>query len=144
MSPLRLTGSGAAKPAQVKRAAFLSLVSRLLAGAVLVVLSQQWWFAIVGSSCSLRRVGLHRRKEALRLLGPGRVSVRVSIGPWPLWAPRSTQAGRAERGRLDLAISTGLFACALLMANNVRDIPGDHEVGRKTLAVRLGDAKGPF
>ncbi|MDN6331113.1 MAG: 1,4-dihydroxy-2-naphthoate octaprenyltransferase, partial [Micrococcaceae bacterium] len=37
------------------------------------------------------------------------------------------------------ACATGLIATALLMANNVRDIPTDREVGKRTLAVRLGD-----
>ena len=35
----------------------------------------------------------------------------------------------------------GLIACALLVVNNLRDIPTDERVGKRTLAVRLGDAR---
>ena len=35
----------------------------------------------------------------------------------------------------------GSLACALLVINNLRDIPTDREVGKKTLAVRLGDER---
>ena len=50
-----------------------------------------------------------------------------------------TQAGQLSLAAIIGAIGTGLIACALLMANNVRDIPTDIQAGKKTLAVRLGD-----
>ena len=50
-----------------------------------------------------------------------------------------TQADQLSAAAWIGAISTGLIAMALLMANNVRDIPTDRAVGKKTLAVRLGD-----
>jgi len=33
------------------------------------------------------------------------------------------------------------LACAILVANNLRDIRGDQQVGKRTVATRLGDAR---
>jgi 1,4-dihydroxy-2-naphthoate octaprenyltransferase len=39
------------------------------------------------------------------------------------------------------SVTVGLLATALLVINNLRDIPGDTVSGKRTLAVRLGDAR---
>lgn len=139
VGPLRLTGSGAARPAHVKRAAFLCFGLAALAGAALVVLSQQWWFAIVGVAAVFAAWGYTGGKKPYGYLGLGDIFVFIFFGLVATLGTTLTQAGRLNLDAWLMAISTGLFACALLMANNVRDIPGDREVGKKTLAVRLGD-----
>lgn len=139
VGPLRLTGSGAARPAHVKRAAFLCFGLAALAGAALVVLSQQWWFAIVGIAAVFAAWGYTGGKKPYGYLGLGDIFVFIFFGLVATLGTTLTQAGRLNLDAWLMAISTGLFACALLMANNVRDIPGDREVGKKTLAVRLGD-----
>lgn len=141
VGPLRLTGSGAAKPSHVKRAAFLCFGLAALAGAALVVVSQQWWFAFVGVAAVFAAWGYTGGKKPYGYLGLGDVFVFIFFGPVATLGTTLTQAGRLNLDAWIMAISTGLFACALLMANNVRDIPGDREVGKKTLAVRLGDSK---
>ena len=40
---------------------------------------------------------------------------------------------------LGASVPVGLLACALLVTNNLRDIPSDREAGKRTLAVRIGD-----
>ena len=42
---------------------------------------------------------------------------------------------------LVLAVSIGALSSAVLVANNLRDIPTDAQSGKITLAVRLGDAR---
>ena len=63
VGPLRLTGSGAAAPGRVKAAAFLCFGVAALAGAALVVLSQQWWLALVGAAAILAAWGYTGEKK---------------------------------------------------------------------------------
>lgn len=78
-------------------------------------------------------------KNPYGYLGLGDVFVFVFFGLVATLGTTYTQAGSLSWASLVGAISTGLIAVALLMANNVRDIPTDSEVGKRTLAVRLGD-----
>ena len=71
--------------------------------------------------------------------GLGDVAVFIYFGLVAVLCTAVTQAGELNLQAWIAAVATGLFACALLMANNIRDIPGDREVGKRTLAVRLGD-----
>ena len=50
-----------------------------------------------------------------------------------------TQAHRLDLAGLAGAVGVGALASAILVANNLRDIPTDRESGKRTLAVRLGD-----
>ena len=52
-----------------------------------------------------------------------------------------TQAMRIDWVGGALAVATGALSSAVLVANNLRDIPTDRESGKITLAVRLGDAR---
>ena len=88
-----------------------------------------------------RRLVLHRRPEAVRLPRPRR-GVRVRV-----LRPRGHRRHHLRAARTDhgpgvvAATAVGFLACALLVANNLRDIPTDATAGKKTLAVRLGDAR---
>ena len=42
---------------------------------------------------------------------------------------------------LAASVPVGLLACALLVINNLRDIPSDTAAGKRTLAVRIGDPR---
>lgn len=139
VGPLRLTGSGAANPGQVKRAAFLCFGLAAVSGVALVVLSQQWWFALVGIAAVLAAWGYTGGKKPYGYMGLGDLFVFIFFGLVATLGTTLTQAGRLNGDSWVMAVSTGLFACALLMTNNVRDIPGDRSDGKKTLAVRLGD-----
>ena len=141
VGPLRLTGSGAAAPARVKAAAFLCFGLAAVAGALLVVVSQQWWFVLVGVAAVFAAWGYTGGSKPYGYLGLGDVFVFVFFGLVATLGTTATQAGRLSADAWVMAVSTGLFACALLMANNVRDIPGDREAGKRTLAVRLGDTR---
>ena len=139
VGPLRLTGSGAAAPGQVRAAALLCFGLAALAGAVLVVLSRQWWFIPVGLSAVLAAWGYTGGRSPYGYRGLGDVFVFVYFGLVAVLGTTLTQAGTLNLEAFVAALSTGLIATALLMANNIRDLPGDREVGKRTLAVRLGD-----
>ncbi|WP_125612968.1 1,4-dihydroxy-2-naphthoate polyprenyltransferase [Specibacter cremeus] len=140
VGPLRLVGSGVAKPGHVKLAAFAALGLAMVAGLALVILSQAWWLLLVGAGAVLAAWGYTGGRNPYGYRGLGDVFVFVFFGPVATLGTTYTQAGSVSAAAVIGSISTGLIAVALLMANNVRDIPTDTEVGKRTLAVRLGDA----
>ncbi len=139
VGPLRLVGSGVAKPSHVKMAAFTMFGLAMLAGLGLVLASQAWWLLLVGAGAVLAAWGYTGGKNPYGYMGLGDVFVFVFFGPVATLGTTFTQAGSVSTAAVLGSISTGLIAVALLMANNVRDIPTDTEVGKRTLAVRLGD-----
>ena len=139
VGPLRLTGSRLASPRQVKYAAFGCFGAAMLAGVVLVVLAGTWSLILVGIGCVAAAWGYTGGKNPYGYLGLGDVFVFVFFGLVATLGTTYTQALEINTAAVLGAVSTGLIAMALLMANNVRDIPTDREAGKRTLAVRLGD-----
>lgn len=139
VGPLRLVGSGVARPRDVKMAAFAAFGLAMVAGLALVILSQAWWLLLVGAGAVLAAWGYTGGKNPYGYMGLGDVFVFVFFGPVATLGTTFTQAGGVSTAAVLGSFATGLIAVALLMANNVRDIPTDTEVGKRTLAVRLGD-----
>ncbi|GAA5193349.1 1,4-dihydroxy-2-naphthoate polyprenyltransferase [Arthrobacter gyeryongensis] len=139
VGPLRLVGSGVARPAQVKWAAFGAFGLAMIFGLVLVLITQSWWLILVGIGCVLAAWGYTGGKNPYGYMGFGDLFVFVFFGLVATLGTTYTQAGQVSLPAVIGAIGTGLIACALLMANNVRDIPTDTAAGKRTLAVRLGD-----
>lgn len=139
VGPLRLVGSGAAEPRHVKYAAFGAFAAAMVCGLVLVVITQAWWLVLVGLGCVMAAWGYTGGKNPYGYLGLGDLFVFVFFGLVATLGTTYTQAGQINLPAIIGAIGTGLIATALLMANNVRDIPTDIQAGKKTLAVRLGD-----
>lgn len=139
VGPLRLVGSGAARPDHVKWAAFGAFGLAMIFGLVLVVITQAWWLILVGIGCVLAAWGYTGGKNPYGYMGLGDLFVFVFFGLVATLGTTYTQAGQVSLPAVIGAIGTGLIACALLMANNVRDIPTDTAAGKRTLAVRLGD-----
>lgn len=139
VGPLRLVGSGAAQPQHVKNAAFLCFGLALVAGLVLVIITQMWWFLAIGASAVFAAWGYTGGKHPYGYMGLGDVFVFVYFGLVATLGTLYAQTGNLSLEGWVFAIAMGLFSCGLLMANNVRDIPTDREVGKLTLAVRLGD-----
>ncbi|WOO96508.1 1,4-dihydroxy-2-naphthoate polyprenyltransferase [Micrococcus terreus] len=139
VGPLRLTGSGAAPAAHVKRAAFACFGVAILAGLALVVWSGTWWLIVVGILAVAAAWFYTGGKKPYGYLGLGEVFVFIFFGLVAVLGTTYTQALTVSGEAWVGAIGCGLISTALLMANNVRDIPTDREVGKHTLAVRLGD-----
>lgn len=141
VGPMRLTATGAAPASQVKQAALLSFGLAAVAGLGIVVLSGMWWMLALGAVSVLAAWWYTGGKNPYGYLGLGEVMVFIFFG---LVATLGTTYAMAEQLSAAVvvgAVSHGLIAAGLLMANNIRDIPTDAEVGKKTLAVRLG--QGP-
>ncbi|WP_026549084.1 1,4-dihydroxy-2-naphthoate polyprenyltransferase [Arthrobacter sp. Br18] len=139
VGPLRLTGSRAAEPRQVKSAAFGCFAAATAAGLVLILLSQAWFLLLVGIGCVAAAWGYTGGRNPYGYRGLGDIFVFVFFGLVATLGTTFTQAGQLSAPAWVGALGTGLIATALLMANNVRDIPTDREAGKLTLAVRLGD-----
>lgn len=139
VGPLRLVGSGVAKPSHVKAAAFFCFGLAMVAGLGLVTLAQQWWFLAIGASSVFAAWGYTGGKHPYGYRGLGDVFVFIYFGLVATLGTLFTQAARLTLEGWIFALAMGLFSCALLMANNVRDIPTDGEVGKLTMAVRLGE-----
>ncbi|GAA1849619.1 1,4-dihydroxy-2-naphthoate polyprenyltransferase [Myceligenerans crystallogenes] len=139
VGPMRLTASGAAVPQAVKYAAFGSFGVAALFGLALCAVSGQWWLLAVGVLCVLAAWYYTGGRKPYGYLGFGEVAVFVFFGLVAVLGTTYTQAGVVTWPALLGAVGVGLIACALLMVNNLRDIPGDVLAGKKTLAVRIGD-----
>ena len=139
VGPLRLTGSRLAKPSHVKAASFACFGAAGLAGLALVYFSGAWPLLIVGACAIFAAWGYTGGKHPYGYLGLGEIFVFLFFGLVATLGTTVTQVHTFTAAAWIGAISTGLLAMALLMANNIRDIPTDREVGKNTLAVRLGD-----
>lgn len=139
VGPMRLVGSGAATPAQVKAAAFGCFGLAALAGLVLVVLTQQWWLLAVGVACILAAWYYTGGKRPYGYAGLGEVFVFVFFGLVATIGTTYVQTLTAPSPAIWGGVFTGALASAVLVANNLRDRAGDAVSGKRTLAVRLGD-----
>ena len=139
VGPFRLVGSGAAKPRAVLIAALSCYGLSMVAGLVLVLLTQTWWMILVGLGAVIAAWGYTGGKNPYGYQGLGELFVFVFFGLVATLGTTYTQAGHISLSAIVGAVGTGLIACAVLMANNVRDIPTDKASKKYTLAVRLGD-----
>ena len=139
IGPLRLTASGLARPWHVKSAAFSALAVAALFGFWLTWLSGHWWLLAVGAVCVAAAWFYTGGRKPYGYSGLGEAGVFVFFGLVATLGTTFTQANRLTWPALLGAIGVGLIACALLMINNIRDLPTDLVAGKHTLAVRLGD-----
>ncbi|AOS61341.1 1,4-dihydroxy-2-naphthoate polyprenyltransferase [Actinoalloteichus hymeniacidonis] len=137
--PLRLVGSGVAKPKQVLIAAIVSLSIAVAIGVALTVLSQQWWLAPVGLVCVAAAWFYTGGKRPYGYAGFGEVAVFVFFGLVAVLGTVFLQAGRVSGVDIGAAVAVGAFSSAVLVTNNLRDIKEDAVTGKRTLAVLLGD-----
>jgi 1,4-dihydroxy-2-naphthoate polyprenyltransferase len=139
VGPLRLVGSGLARPVVVKAAAFVSFGVAALAGLGLVVLTAHWWLLVVGVLCVVAAWFYTGGKHPYGYLGLGELFVFVFFGLVAVCGTTYVQLGRVPAGALIGGVGIGALTCAILVANNLRDIVGDTAAGKRTLATRIGD-----
>ncbi len=138
--PLRLVGSKLASPRSVLTAAVVSLAVGAVAGLVLAAFSAPW-LIVVGAVCIAGAWLYTGGKKPYGYLGLGEVAVFIFFGLVAVLGTQYTQALRVDWVGLVAAVAMGSLSSAVLVANNLRDIPTDTESGKITLAVRLGDAR---
>ncbi|MDI3312773.1 MAG: 1,4-dihydroxy-2-naphthoate polyprenyltransferase [Mycobacterium sp.] len=136
--PLRLVGSRLATPREVLTAGVVSLVVAALAGLALALCSAPWLIA-VGALCIAGAWLYTGGSRPYGYAGLGELAVFVFFGLIAVLGTEYTQALRVDRVGLVTAVAVGALSSAVLVANNLRDIPTDRQSGKTTLAVRLGD-----
>ena len=139
VGPVRLVGQGLAAPGHVRRAALASLLVSAFAGLVLVALTGQWWLLAVGAVALLAAWLYTGGPKPYGYIGLGELFVFVFFGVVPVVGTAYVQALAIPTAAWVASIGVGALICAVLVANNLRDIPTDAAVGKHTLAVRMGD-----
>ncbi len=140
VGPRRLVASGLAPPRAVATAAVVMVAIAAAAGVVLALLTTPW--LIAAGVLSVLALALYSGgPKPYAASGLGEISVFVFFGLVATCGTAFVQQDRLDWGVLWLAVPVGLLACALLMVNNLRDIPTDSAVGKRTLAVRIGAAR---
>ncbi|ADB35315.1 1,4-dihydroxy-2-naphthoateoctaprenyltransferase [Kribbella flavida DSM 17836] len=140
VGPLRLVGSKVASPRAVKTAAFTCFGVGAALGLVLCATST-WWLLVAGAASLVGAWFYTGGKTPYGYRALGEVSVFVFFGLVAVLGTTYVQAERLHWTAVAGAVAIGAIACALLVANNLRDIPTDRETGKRTLAVVIGAAR---
>jgi 1,4-dihydroxy-2-naphthoate octaprenyltransferase len=140
VGPLRLVGSGMVAPGKVKAAALGFLVLGGTLGFALAA-TTTWWLLGVGAAALLAAWTYTGGPVPYGYRALGEVSVFVFFGLVAVLGTVYVQAERLGWDAWAVAVGLGALACAILVANNLRDIPTDIASGKRTLAVVLGDGR---
>ena len=140
IGPTRLVASGLATAKSVKLAAYISFLIASIAGVWLALLTSPLLIG-VGILAIAAAWGYTGGKNPYGYRGLGELSVFVFFG---LVATVGTYYAQSEKITIlsfIVAIPMGALACAILAVNNIRDRAQDELVGKRTVAVRLGDLR---
>lgn len=140
VGPTRLVASGLASPKAVKRAAFAAFGVAAIAGLALAAVAG-WWLIGVGVASFLAGWFYTGGPRPYGYAGFGELFVFVFFGIVATAGSTYVQRETFTGVSFAVAVPVGLFATALLVVNNLRDIPTDAKTGKRTLAVRLGDRR---
>ncbi len=143
VGPFRLTASRLVSPRAVKRAAFAFFAVAAVAGLALSIRSS-WVFVPLGVSAVAAGWFYTGGPRPYGYLGLGELFVMIYFGFVATVGTAFAQHGHIPAGAWWWGLSTGSMACALLEANNLRDVDGDRASGKKTLAARLGRRRGSW
>ncbi|TPW71810.1 1,4-dihydroxy-2-naphthoate polyprenyltransferase [Schumannella sp. 10F1B-5-1] len=137
--PARLVGSGRAKPRTVLIVALVFFGIAAVAGVFLVVRSEQWWLLAVGAVCIVAAWFYTGGKRPYGYMALGEVAVFIFFGLVATAGTMFVQVGTVSFEAWMAGVAAGLFACAVLMVNNLRDREQDALAGKRTLSVLIGD-----
>lgn len=140
IGPTRLVASGLATASAVKNAAIISFIIAIIAGSILSMLSN-WWLIVIGAISILAAWGYTGGKKPYGYLGFGELAVFVFFGLVATIGSYFVQSATINWQVFLLSIPVGCLSCAILVLNNLRDLPKDKMVSKNTLAVLLGDKK---
>jgi 1,4-dihydroxy-2-naphthoate octaprenyltransferase len=138
--PTRAVASGLVPPRRMLLATFAAIGVAAVAGLVLASLVS-WWLLLIGAAAFVALLGYSGGPRPYASAGLGEIFVFVFFGLAATLGSAWVQHERLTLTAWLCAVATGLLAVALLVVNNLRDVPTDAVAGKRTLAVRLGDAR---
>jgi 1,4-dihydroxy-2-naphthoate polyprenyltransferase len=140
VGPARLVGSGLAQPRQVLAAAVGCFTVACAAGLVLAAVTS-WWLLLLGAAAVAAAWFYTGGRHPYGYRALGELSVFVFFGLAAVAGTAYVQMQTLTWLPFAASAAIGLLACALLVINNLRDIPTDSQTGKRTLAVVLGDQR---
>lgn len=140
VGPTRLVASGLASARAVKNASYFCFLIAAFAGSILSLSISKWLF-VIGALSILAAWGYTGGRKPYGYLGFGEVSVFVFFGLIATIGSYYIQSKEINWQIFLLSIPVGCLSCAILVINNLRDLSNDELVGKRTLAVLLGDKK---
>ncbi|MEV4775775.1 1,4-dihydroxy-2-naphthoate polyprenyltransferase [Microbacterium sp. LWO13-1.2] len=138
VGPARLTASGRVPAKRVLAVGLVFFALAAIAGLAIVIRTGQWWMLAVGAVCIAAAWFYTGGKRPYGYYGLGEVFVFVFFGLVATLGTTWVQIFDLPQQAWVGAIAAGLFACAVLLANNLRDIDQDRAVGKRTLSVLIG------
>lgn len=138
VGPARLTASGRVPARRVLTVALVFFALAVLVGLTIVIRSQQWWMLVVGALCIAAAWFYTGGKRPYGYNAMGELFVFVFFGLVATLGTTWVQVQQLPTVSWVVAVAAGLFACAVLLANNLRDIDQDRAVGKRTLTVLIG------
>ncbi|MHB1733398.1 MAG: 1,4-dihydroxy-2-naphthoate polyprenyltransferase [Ferrimicrobium acidiphilum] len=138
VGPLRLVGSRLASPKAVRLAALTSFAVAGVAG-LIICADVSWWLLAVGAVSIIAAWFYTGGSHPYGYYGFGELFVFVFFGLVATLGTYYIQALQISSQAVEISVGFGSLITAILVANNLRDIPGDTESGKRTLAVRMGD-----
>jgi 1,4-dihydroxy-2-naphthoate polyprenyltransferase len=139
VGPVRLVASGLATPAEVRRAAFVAFGVAGVSGLALAA-TTSWWLLAVGVASIAAAWFYTGGPRPYGYAGFGELFVFVFFGLVATVGTTYVAVERITGLSVVMGCAAGCLSCALLAVNNLRDIPSDATAGKRTLAVRIGDA----
>lgn len=140
VGPRRAVAAGLVRPAAMLRATAVAFGVASAAG-LLLAAAVSWWLLAVGAAAILAALGYSGGPRPYGSAALGEVSVFVFFGLVATAGSQFVQDGRLSGVAMLAGIPMGLLATALLVTNNLRDIPTDTRAGKRTLAVLLGERR---
>ena len=140
LGPPRLTSSGMASPRSVLIASLSCILVAGIAGLALAIATTLWLIPL-GAVAMLALWLYSGGPRPYAELGLGELMVFLFFGVMATAGTAYVQAERVSSAAWWSSVSMGLFAVAIRVANNLRDIPTDSATGKRTLAVRIGDRR---
>lgn len=139
VGPARLTASGLVNPKKVFALAMIFFGLAAVSGLAAVLISGRWWFLALGVIAIVAAWFYTGGKKPYGYAGLGEVVVFIFFGLVATVGTVWLQTDVRSQEPWIAGTAVGLFAVAVLVINNVRDIATDTLAGKRTLAVRMGD-----
>jgi 1,4-dihydroxy-2-naphthoate polyprenyltransferase len=140
VGPVRLVAAGLARPRRVLTAALACFATACAAGFALAAVTS-WWLLLLGAAAVAAAWTYTGGSHPYGYRGMGEAAVFVFFGVAAVAGTAYVQMDRLTWLALAASVPVGLLSCALLVVNNLRDIPSDTMAGKRTLAVLIGDQR---